>query len=64
MVWFEDNQILSEAQKIRQLTPVALRDVTEQPLAVAPVSAPAAATARAAQTPQPITLNLDGAERR
>ncbi|MBA0036601.1 cellulose biosynthesis protein BcsE [Pantoea sp. BIGb0393] len=64
MVWFEDNQILSEAQKIRQLTPVALRDVTEQPLAVAPVSAPAAAAARAAQTPQPITLNLDGAERR
>ena len=64
MVWFEDNQILSEAHNIRQLTPPVQRDSrTEAAAAVAPGPA-AHAPARGAQTPQPITLNLDGAGRR
>jgi hypothetical protein len=60
IVWFEDNQIVSEADKIRQLTPVAQRDRQATPLAAAPVSTQTAAPERGAQTPQPITLNLDG----
>lgn len=60
IVWFEDNQIVSEADKIRQLTPVAQRDRQAAPLAAAPVSTQTAAPERGAQTPQPITLNLDG----
>jgi cellulose biosynthesis protein BcsE len=60
MVWFEDNQILSETHKIRQLTPLAQRDQMAEPTAAAPASLSAVAPARGAQTPQPITLNLDG----
>lgn len=60
IVWFEDNQIVSEADNIRQLTPVVQRDVQADPLVAAPASENAAAPARGAQTPQPITLNLDG----
>jgi cellulose biosynthesis protein BcsE len=60
MVWFEDNQILSETHKIRQLTPLAQRDQMAEPTAAAPASLSAVAPARGAQTPQPIILNLDG----
>jgi cellulose biosynthesis protein BcsE len=62
MVWFEDNQILSEAHKIRQLTPVAQRDMPAQPVAATPARTEHATPERAAQTPQAITLNLDGVE--
>jgi cellulose biosynthesis protein BcsE len=62
MVWFEDNQILSEAHNIRQLTPVAQRDMPTQPVAATLSRAEHATPERAAQTPQPITLNLDGVE--
>ena len=60
MVWFEDNQILSEAHKIRQLTPLVQRDSRVAAVAAAPPSA--SSPARGAQTPQPITLNLEGAD--
>ncbi|WP_343553942.1 cellulose biosynthesis protein BcsE [Pantoea sp.] len=63
MVWFEDNQILSEAHKIRQLTPVVQRDVSAEPIAAVPQPAHAAETVRSAQTPQPISLNLNGVSR-
>lgn len=59
MVWFEDNQILSEVQKVRQLTSVAQRETTVTSQVSEPVVT-SAAQPRAAQTPQPVSLNLKG----
>jgi cellulose biosynthesis protein BcsE len=63
VVWFEDNQILSEVQKIRQLTPVAEREVAIEPVDVMRANSTADSATRRVQTPQPITLNLDGDHR-
>lgn len=60
VVWFEDNQILSEVHKIRQLTPVAQREVQMASVDLPSTSPTAVAEMRSAQTPQPIILNLDG----
>ena len=60
VVWFEDNQILSEVHKIRQLTPVAQREAPMVTMQVAQTHQTPDETQRRAQTPQPITLNLDG----
>ena len=63
MVWFEDNQIVSEVHKMRQLTPVTQHDLPAVPVAVNPDPSPSAPHARAAQVPQPISLNIEGAQR-
>lgn len=61
VLWFEDNQILSEINKIKRLMPGSLPDL---PLASEPllVSKTAATVNRAEErrVPQPITLNTDG----
>jgi len=61
MVWFEDSQILAEINNIKNLTPVALQDITSAPqptqIAAAPVEV------RERQTPQPITLLPEGTTR-
>lgn len=57
MVWFADNQILSEVNKVRQLTPVAQFEPLRVPAAAQP-AAPAAAAPRGPQTPQPIIIDL------
>lgn len=63
MVWFEDHQILSEVHEIRQLTPLALRDQPAIPAEATQVHKEAAPQTRRAQTPQPVTLNLDNTGR-
>ncbi|KGT89005.1 cellulose biosynthesis protein BcsE [Enterobacter cancerogenus] len=63
VVWFEDNQILSEVHKIRQLTPVAQREVPMAPIEAPRANKVSASDLRGAQTPQPIVLNLDGDRR-
>ena len=60
VVWFEDNQILSEVHKIRQLTPLAQREAPMAPLEVPQAPSTTSSAARGAQIPQPIVLNLDG----
>jgi cellulose biosynthesis protein BcsE len=60
VVWFEDNQILSEVHKIRQLTPVAQREVQMASVDLPSTRPTAVAERRSAQTPQSIILNLDG----
>lgn len=57
MVWFADNQILSEVNKVRQLMPVAQFEPLTVPAAAQP-AAPAAAAPRNPQTPQPIIIDL------
>ena len=63
VVWFEDNQILSEVHKIRQLTPVAQREVPMAPIEAPRANKVSASDMRGAQTPQSIILNLDGDRR-
>lgn len=60
MVWFEDNQILSEVHRIRQLTPVVQREAVVEPRAVPQASSASETVTHHAQTPQPIILNLNG----
>ncbi|MEZ3501109.1 cellulose biosynthesis protein BcsE [Pantoea sp. KPR_PJ] len=58
LVWFEDTQILSEINNIKNLTPNALQDVT---LPLQPVPAAAApAEVRERQSPQPFSLLPEG----
>lgn len=59
MVWFADNQILAEVDNVRQLTPVAQRDVTAA-LPISDATAAPAAHADVAKTPQPFSLDIEG----
>lgn len=61
MVWFEDNQIVSEIRQMKTLTPGAWHDVGLKPLP-APVRASATPPVAERKTPQPLTLNPDGKE--
>lgn len=62
MVWFEDNQIVSEVNKISQLAPVIHHDVPVAPVTLTTVAAPPTAHEPVARRPQSITLNIDGAQ--
>lgn len=59
MVWFEDNQIVSEIRQMKTRVPGAWHDMALKP-APEPIRAGAAPSTTERKTPQPLTLKPDG----